>query len=171
MAVKDLDLGEEKKSSKKLIIIILGVVLLLAAAVAATLYFMGIFPAQGKDSEKAAAQASQAEAADSAGEIYYYTVEPSLVVKFANSEAAHLMQIGISISVRDEDLLEALQQHEPRIRNNLLLMLSTQDPAVLKTREGKEKLLENIHKEVETIIREETGHGIDEVFFSDFRLQ
>lgn len=169
-----LDLGEEKpkSSAAKIIFIVLGAVLLTLALVFATLYFMGIFPSQNKAAaghEQAAAEAVHAEPAP----LIYEHLTPPFVANFKNNPEARALQVEISIASRDQSVLDAVKKHNPIIRNNLLLLLSGQDLAVLKTTEGKEALRVSIKEEIKKVVVAHTDKkdGVDEVFFTGFIMQ
>ena len=59
------------------------------------------------------------------------------------------------------------------IRNNVLLLLSGQEPAALRTAEGKEALRTELLKEINAVVLKQTGYkqGAEEVFFTAFIMQ
>jgi flagellar protein FliL len=173
-----LDLGDEKpKSSKKLIFIILGVVLVIAISVFATLYFMGIFPAKGKAGaaahKKEVAEASHEEHEEEQKPVIYLPLPPPFVANFKNNPEARILQIEMAVASTDQSIIDTVKKHTPKIRNNLLLLLGGQDPAVLKTAEGKEALRKTIKEEITKVVLESSDKksGVDEVFFTGFIMQ
>jgi len=170
MAQQDkLDLGEEKKkSSKSTVFIIIGAVLGTLAAAAAALYFLGIFPPKP---DEAAAESQEDES--HALPIIYEPMEPALTVNFKSNPDARLLRIGLTVASTNQAVIDGVKKHSPMIRNNLLLLLSSQDPAALKTAEGKEALRGKLLEEINAVVANQTGHqdGVEEIFFTSFIMQ
>ncbi|HYE36786.1 flagellar basal body-associated FliL family protein [Methylocaldum sp.] len=170
MAQQDkLDLGEEKKkSSKSIIFIVLGAVLGTLVAVFAALYFLGIFPPQQAE----AVAESHGDEADALPMIYH-VLDPAFVVNFKSNPDARLLQISLSVASKNQTVVDAIKKHTPMIRNNVLLLLSGQDPATLKTIEGKDALRGKLLEEINAIVSKQTGkkEGAEEVFFTGFIMQ
>jgi flagellar FliL protein len=169
MAEKEkLDLGEEKKkSSKGVIFIVLGAVLGTLIAVFAALYFMGVFPNRHNES------GGTEEAHGEQKPTLYLALQPPFVINFKSNPEARLLQVEINAASTDAAVLDAVKKHTPIIRNNLLLLLSGEDPAVLKTPEGKEALRGKIKELIRKVVVEQTDkkNGIDEIFFTGFIMQ
>lgn len=156
-----------KKSSKKLIILGVGGVVLVALIVGATLFFTGFFEA-----EPEAEQAEQSEQAEPLGEAVYQKLEPAFLVNFQNKPGARVMQVEISVMARDAAVIEAVNQHSPVIRNNILLLLSGQDPESLKTTDGKVALQGLIVEEINKILSDHAvKNGVESVFFTSLVMQ
>jgi flagellar FliL protein len=177
MAEKEtLDLGEEKKkSSKGIIFIVLGAVLGTLVAVFAALYFMGIFPPKDKAASTGHGKHSAEKSADHAERkpIIYLPLQPAFVANFKNSPDARLLQVEINVASTDQAIIDAVKKHTPMIRNNLLLLLGGEDPAALKTLEGKEALRGKIKGAITKVVVAQTGKksGVDDVFFTGFIMQ
>lgn len=174
MAEKEkLDLGEEKpkSSSKGLIFIIVGAVLVTLLAVFATLYFLGIFPPKDKGGEHGKAAETHEPVKEK--QVIYMALTPPLAANFKNNPEARLVQIEISLASSDQKVLDAVTQHMPMVRNNILMVLGGDDPAVLKTPEGKVALRAKIKEEIKKILVEQTEfkEGVDEVYFTGFVMQ
>lgn len=169
-----LDLGVEKmpkKSSKTLIFVILGSVLITLGGVFGTLYFLGIFPPKNEAHPK-----STAEVQGGAHEVHpmlYLALKPAFTANFKGNPEIRLVQMELAVASTDQSILDAVTTHGPMIRNNLLLLLSAQDPGTLKTAEGKEALRSQIKEEIKKVVIEQTGHknGVDEVYFTGFVMQ
>ena len=200
MAQKDkLDLGEEKKpsSSKKLIFIVLAAILATLLAVFATLYFLGIFPPKppaggpegaheaaaeagtaaehGKEDEEDEADGKKHKKKGEHGEIamLYQDLEPAFVVNFQGSPEARVLQVAISVASEDPAAIDAVKKHTPMIRNNLLMLMSAEDPAALKTAEGKDALRAKILEEINAIVKKQARKkdAIEEIYFTAFIMQ
>lgn len=174
MAEKEkLDLGEEKpkSSSKRLIFIVVGAVIVTLLAVFAALYFLGIFPAK----ESGGHGKAQAEKKEQVVEkpVIYLPLAPPFAANFKNNPEARLVQIEISLAARDQKVLDALTRHMPMLRNNILMVLGGDDPAVLKTAEGKAALRGKIKEEIKKILSEQSEfkEGVEDVYFTGFVMQ
>lgn len=167
MGDDDLNLG--KKKSSRMLWIIVGSVLALVLLVIGTLYAMEMIHAPGF-------MAGNSEMADSSeseksGESIYYPLSP-FTVNFRQGDGARFLQVTMTALVQSQDVVGAIEKHEPVIRNNLLLLLGGQDPDGLRTREGKEALRSLVLKEVQAILEQRTGgKGIEEIFFTGFVMQ
>jgi flagellar FliL protein len=167
MSDDDLNLG--KKKSSGILWILLGSVLAAVLLVIGTLYAMGMIHAPG-------GKAGTGEAADSgepekAAASIYYPLSP-FTVNFRQGDGTRFLQVTMTALVESQEVIGAIEKHEPLIRNNLILLLGGQDPAGLRTREGKEELRNRVLKEMQTILEQRTGgKGIDEIFFTGFVMQ
>ena len=102
----------------------------------------------------------------------YYSFDPPLVVNFDDTQAVRFLQLQIDVMARDEKAIEAVKQNSPAIRNNLLMLMNNRDYKTLMTREGKEGLRQECLKEVQKILKKETGStGIEDLYFSSFVVQ
>ncbi|MGB5245073.1 MAG: flagellar basal body-associated FliL family protein [Woeseia sp.] len=107
---------------------------------------IGIFagPAiQNMISPPADESSAEAEVAEKAsGPELYQTLHPALIVNFKDEFGEpHYMQIEMQVMARDQDTINAIRDHTPLIRNNLILLYSTANYEFVTTREGKEKML------------------------------
>ncbi|QSA97643.1 flagellar basal body-associated FliL family protein [Methylococcus sp. EFPC2] len=179
MAEKEkLDLGDEKtkKSSKGIILAVVGTIVLTLAVVAGTLYFLGIFPPKEHGSSEraqAGAEGSHEEAAKASHPLVYLPLTPPFTANFKGDPEVRLIQVEITVAATDKAVLDTVTKHSPMIRNNLLLLLSSQDPAVLKTAEGKETFRGQIKESIKKVVVEQSDKttGVDEVFFTGFVMQ
>ena len=72
----------------------------------------------------------------------------------------------------DPAMLDLLKEHSPALRNNLVILFSSQDPARLSSREGKEKLRAEVLAETKMVMKEAAGNDdIDAVYFTSFVMQ
>jgi len=162
----EIEAEEEKKSSKKLIIIAVAVVLVLAGGGAAY-FFMA-----GDQAVEANSDSTEEAAEETAAEAFYYDMPKPFIVNYAKGSAVRLLQISISMLVPNDTVVEALKKHEPMIRNNLLMLLSAQDPGSLKSVDGKEQLREKILQEINKVmIKMAYKSQVKELFFTAFVMQ
>ncbi len=187
MAKKDdLDLdvegkGKKKPSKLKLIIIILVSVLLLAGiGGGAAWYFLEMqnpFVAQvDADVEQAAPEGEEKPAKKKKKKSneppLFVGLDPAFVVSFKDQSQARFMQVSMELMSRDPEVIEIVDKYKPMLRNNLLLLLSSQKYEDVVTREGKERLLGQALEEVNSTLHNEAGiDGIEAVYFTAFVAQ
>jgi flagellar FliL protein len=159
---EDLDLDVKPASNKKLIIIIAVVgILLIGASVGLTLWLVG---GSGGKTEAQSVEASKPQAE--------YLALDTMVVNFAQRGPARFLQVDIQLMAHDAQVLQAVEQHMPVIRNDILVMLGSQSYDSVSTREGKEKLRGEILATVNRILKEQAGQGeIQAVYFTNFVMQ
>ncbi len=148
---------------KKLILVGVGVVLLGVGAFAG-LTFMKDDPAEGEE---------VAEAAPAKGPAIYQSLHPPLVVNFKDSAGqTHFMQATMEVMSRDQEVINAVRDHTPVIRNSLIMLFSNAVYEEITTREGKEKLLEEGLAEIQRVMLEEAEtEGIEAVYFTALVIQ
>lgn len=155
---------EEKKSGKgKIILLIVGVLILLAGAVGGTLYFSGALEEKQGEKEKQLAEINPT---------LYLKLEPEFIVNFTGEQEVNYIQLEIQLMARQQYYLDQAVQNMPAIRHQILLLLSGQQYAELKTREGKEKLRADILSKVQEILGANPKvPGIEAVYFTMFIMQ
>jgi len=151
------------KKKGKLPWLIVGAVVLLGGGVAT---WLALKPTS--EPAKAAAAPSAPRAAP-----IYYKFDPAFVVNFGGEGSARYLQVTVEAMSRDAQILDQLKNNEPAVRNDLVLLFSSQDNATLMTAEGKEKLRATA---LETIRHVLTGEGfngalIEAVYFTSFVIQ
>ena len=73
---------------------------------------------------------------------------------------------------RDQDVIDAVEEHRPLLRNNLLLLFSAQTPESIGSPEGKEELRREALTEVQTTL-EELGEpaAVEDLYFTSLVVQ
>jgi flagellar FliL protein len=80
--------------------------------------------------------------------------------------------VTVEVMSRQEKVIEAVKHHLPVIRNSLVFLFSSQDAAVISSREGKENLRQQVLVEIQHILEEQIGEpGIEDVYFTSFVMQ
>lgn len=185
MAEQDLDLdvetedeGSGKGGGLKIVVIAIVAVLLLSSAVLAGLYFMGMLGGSEKSASQDSAAMAEADsearssAARAEGPLIYQPLEPPFVVNFNSDSDVRFMQITIQVADRDPSVIEMVKEHNPAIRNGLVMLFSSQQPDVLNTREGKEQLRADALNEVRHVLKQMTGKGkLENLYFTSFVMQ
>ena len=176
---EDLELGDDdgkpvKSGKLKIIIIVLVVLVLMGASIGGTLYFLGGAGEETVAEDTTGKTANKKAQAKDAGntKVIYHPFEPPFVVNFEDKGVVRFLQIGLSVMTHDEAVVDSLKQHDPVIRNNLVLLFSSQSFKDLSSREGKEKLRTETRKEIQSVLQKYTDDkGIQEVFFTSFVIQ
>ena len=160
---------KKKLSMGKIIIILVSVLVLAGGGAGAYFYFNQ--PHQGS----AGAEAGSADGKDgdhAKAAPVYYAFDPAFVVNFQDSSAIRFLQVTIEVMSRDPVAIEAVKTHMPVIRNSLVLLFSSQTPENIMTREGKEKIRTDALKEIQTVMKEQTGSpSVEAVYFTGFVMQ
>ncbi|KAF0193052.1 MAG: flagellar FliL protein [Gammaproteobacteria bacterium] len=178
--------GEEAKappkSRKKLIIIIAAIVLVSAIGVGVTLMLLPGHP----PADEHAAAAGEAGAAEDgkpkkprkgggkpeSADANYYAFDPPFIVNFRDQAQARFLQVEVQVMALDPAVIETIKKHMPRIRNDLILLFSSQKYETLSTREGKEKMRDEALFEIRKILKEETGNpGVEGLYFTTLIMQ
>ena len=120
---------------------------------------VGAKPASTKEGEEAAKVES------------FYAIDPPLVVNFEDGSAVRFLQISMTLMAHDPKAIESATKNMPLIRNNLLLLMSNRNYQTLMSREGKDKLREEMLAEVRAVQKKEGGGEIDDVLFTSFVVQ
>jgi flagellar FliL protein len=154
--------GAKSGSSKKLIVIL---ALVVALAGGAGWYFLrgADAPAAGKAEKKAETKLPA----------QYIALDPPFVVNFDAGSTARFLQVAVQLMTRSPEMVEFLKQHDPVIRNDLLLLLGNVKYEEVQTREGKEALRAAALEAVRAILK---GEGADPgkleaVYFTSFVMQ
>lgn len=168
---EDLDLGIEKgKGSKnKLIVIIAAAALLLFGGGLAVTWFL----LDGSDQQVASDQEQETDAEQQPkSPAIYYPLDPLFVVNLPPGSKAKLLQVGIQVMTRQQELVDFVQHNDPMIRHSLLNLLGSQDDDTLLSRKGKEKLQSEVVKSMNKIVRNQGGPGeVEAVYFTSFVMQ
>jgi flagellar FliL protein len=103
----------------------------------------------------------------------YYKFDPAFVVNFGGEGSARYFQVTVEAMSRDQPILDVLKNNEPAVRNDLVLLYSSQDNATLLSVEGKEKLRAATLAAIRKVLDEEGADGklIEQVYFTSFVIQ
>jgi flagellar FliL protein len=154
-----------KKKKGKLLYIVIAL-LLVGGGVGGWLAFKpsAAVAAAGAGAEKPAGPRSPA---------LYYKFDPAFVVNFGGEGNARYLQVMVEAMTRDAPVLELIKNNEPAVRNDLVLLFSSQDSATLLSPAGKEKLRAATLEAVRKVIGAEGGDGklVESVYFTSFVIQ
>ena len=152
-----------RKNRGKLFFVIIAVVLIGGA---------GAWFAFKPKPDAAQAQAP-AEKATPKSAALYFKFDPAFVVNFGGEGSARYLQVMVEAMTRDPPTLEMIKNNEPAVRNDLVLLFSSQDNASLLSPDGKEKLRNVTLEVVRKIVAAEGGDpkSVENVYFTSFVIQ
>jgi len=103
----------------------------------------------------------------------YYKFDPAFVVNFGGEGSARYFQVTVEAMSRNQAVLDILKNNEPAVRNDLVLLYSSQDSATLLSTDGKEKLRAATLAAMRKVLDEEGADGklIEQVYFTSFVIQ
>jgi flagellar FliL protein len=128
-----------KKKSKLLLIVAL-VVALLAAGGAGAWWFLIQSHGDDEDAEEIAAKPS------------IFLPLDQFTVNLQPEDGQQFLQTALTLKVSEQDVSDAIKGQMPEVRSRLLFLLSSKKPSQLSSLEGKNKLSEEILREVEAVL-------------------
>ncbi|NKQ11851.1 flagellar basal body-associated protein FliL [Pseudomonas sp. SST3] len=160
--------ADGKGKLKLIILIVLGLLLAVGLSVGSTFYFM----TRGA-SEQSSAEAVDTQAAPQRQAAIYETLAPAFIVNFTNTKGRQrYMQVSVALMSRDQAALDALKEHMPLLRNQLVMLFSSEDFATLATPVGQEMLRQKATASVQALAEKEIGKlAVEQVLFTNFVLQ
>ncbi|MEI7429533.1 MAG: flagellar basal body-associated protein FliL [Betaproteobacteria bacterium] len=166
-----------KKSKKLLIIVAAALVLLLAIGGGAAYFLMkGHANTEGEDGEVSTekAKADKKKGAKEAAPVY--VALDAFTVNLVPENSDQFLQLIISLEVSDLHIGDKVKSYTPKIRNNVMMLLSGKKASELITKEGKMTLTNEIRDLVNEIL--EPGNKsnpsdapVKEVLFTSFIIQ
>jgi len=120
-----------------------------------------------------AADIAPAAAAPAAGPELYTSLHPALVVNFRDALGdPHFMQIEMEVMARDQDVINAVREHTPLIRNNLILLYGSARYEDVTTRSGKEQMLADGLHEIQQVLNPRIGSpNVEALYFTSLIIQ
>ncbi len=176
---------EQKEPPKKpkgnllmVLVIVLLVILAIGGSVAATLYFAGVSPAteevssDGSEAKKEEKKSKKEKDDKEKQPAIYLVFEAPFVVNFINNNQIRYLQINVEVMARDQDVIDAITAHMPKIKNNFLVLFSDLDFEMITNAAGKQKLRELALKELREILKEEGDkNDVEALYFTGFVMQ
>ena len=167
---KTKDQEEQKKKKPMLLFIIIGVVVLALCGGGAYLFlFSGPSDqeiAQEIEAEQKSKSVKQARKEDVEVGVMY-PLDP-FVVNLADAKARHYVKATIIMELLDDDVKEQADRLLPKIRNDIILLLSSQTLEDVITMEGKIRLRDEITARVSRILGKDS---VKNIYFSSFVVQ
>jgi flagellar FliL protein len=158
-----------KKTPRKLfLIIILLLVVILFLGGAGAFFLMKRHNADLEEEEEVVTEpVRRKEAAP------VYVSMDAFTVNLTPDPVDQYVQLVLSVEVDGLQIGERIKAYTPKIRNNVMLLLSSKKASELLTKEGKEKLASEIRDQMNQVIAPNSrGDGpIREVLFTSFIIQ
>lgn len=102
----------------------------------------------------------------------YYPLKPPIIVNFSVKGRQRFLQAELTLMTRENDVVSAVQLHQPMIRNALVLLIGGKEYAEIQSAEGKELLRQQCLQEIQRLLQQEIGKpGIEQVLFTNFVMQ
>lgn len=154
-----------KSKVKLIILILLALLVAVGLSVGATWFLLSKDKTEEEPKEATPAAPVRVEA-------IYEPLMPAFVVNFNHQGRQRYMQVSMTLMTRDQLGLDALKVHMPLLRNNLVMLLSSQDFAALSTAPGIELLRQQVLANVQGMAQKEVGKPVvEQVLFTNFVLQ
>jgi flagellar FliL protein len=109
-----------------------------------------VFLAQALAPPMAAATAMVAEPLPE--EVFYHNIQPEFVVNFPGDATSQFLMIEMVVATHDEEVITILKDHDPELRNSLLMLLAEEESEPLKTAEGKQLLREKALAKIDELV-------------------
>lgn len=165
------------KKNKKLLIIIMAVlVLVLGGGGAAAYLLMSKGANHAEEEDVAAEQSGKKKKGEKEMPPAYVALDP-FTVNLVAETGDQFLQLMISVEVLDISVGDRLKMYMPKLRNNITLLLSTKKASELVTKDGKERLAEEIRDQMNDIVEVPSIKGkppqdaVKEVLFTSFIIQ
>ena len=151
---------------KKLLIIIIAAVVAIGGGVGGWLAFGGKHDAKGKGGKE------KVEAKDELPP-RYVNLDPPFVVNFEADSAVRFLQVTVGVMTRDPAIELVLKDNDPRVRNDLLLILGNQTYQTVSSREGRESLRVKCLEAVRAIVKDMHADPtkVEALYFTSFVMQ
>jgi flagellar FliL protein len=154
------------RSGSKMFMVIL--VAVLAAGAAGTGVYFLTGTKDGADKAEAAQVASKPKLPPT-----YVKLDPPFVSNFESRGAMRFLQVSVEVMTRDAVIADLVKQHDPMVRNDLLMLFGAQTYDTISTSEGKEQLRAQALEAVRKVITEQGGDGskVEQLYFTSFVMQ
>lgn len=106
--------------------------------------------------------------------VYLPLAQPFLVLLQPNEKdgVGKYLQLSITVSIRGEALKKAITDHDPLIRNDVVMVLSKYTDKQALSAEGRKKMQEDVLVAINSVLKKETkGTGVDGVLFVQLVVQ
>ncbi|MBE0483756.1 MAG: flagellar basal body-associated FliL family protein [Bacterioplanes sp.] len=106
------------------------------------------------------------------GQARYIHLEPAFVLNYGSTGRMKYLRTEVALLVRSPEAASQVSRHRPYIRNNLVMLMSAQEPDIMNTAEGRESLRQVALDEVRALMLVLEGNEyVDELYFNNFVVQ
>lgn len=167
------DSGEAKpKKSMKIVIIIVAAVLLLVVAGGGAAFFLMKKGGDGEEGEEAVAEAPKVKTPP------VFIALETFTVNLVPETVEQYLQVAVSVEAKDPATADQIKIYTPRLRHEIMEILSSKKPSEVSTREGKKLLAEEIRTAINRNIeappvkgKKSGGEAVQAVLFTTFIIQ
>jgi flagellar FliL protein len=155
--------GKEKpKKSKLMLFIIIGVVLVAAGGgFFAYTKFMAPDPAVAE----AAAEKARQEAEEAPGEMFELA---PFVVNLSDPKGKRYLKVKITLELESADAVEKIEKAKPKMRDMVIMMLTSLTFDEVMTPEGKIRVRDELHERFNHVMR---PTRVRNIYFTEFVIQ
>jgi flagellar FliL protein len=152
------------KGGKKGLIMIIVAVLVLGGGAGAWFAFSGKHDPNTKEAKKEEGPKLPPK---------YITFDPPFVVNFEAESTVRFLQVTVGVMTRELEIETLIKENDPRVRNDMLMILSNQTYASVSTADGKEALRKRCLDAVRTMVKEMGGepNKVEALYFTSFVMQ
>ncbi len=106
------------------------------------------------------------------GQARYIHLEPAFVLNYGSTGRMKYLRTEVALLVRSPEAASQVSRHRPYIRNNLVMLMSAQEPDIMNTAEGRESLRQVALDEVRALMLVLEGNEyVEELYFNNFVVQ
>jgi len=159
---------------KKLILLVVMALVLVALSVGGTFAAMRLLANDplATDAEAEGETEAAAEQEVVKAPAIYYPLKPTIIVNFNARGKQRYLQAEVSLLVRDNDVVAAIEEHSMMLQHGLLMLFSGQDYTQLQTAEGRQLLRQQALAEVQRLLQIEIGKpGVEQLLFTNLVMQ
>lgn len=163
--------GEQAPKKKgKLLIIIVALVVVIAAAGGAAVFMLK--SGHGDEDEEASTEAAPAKKKSGKEEVPVYVSLETFTVNLVPEQGDQYLQVAVSVELSDAHAGEKMKLHMPKLRNRIMLLLSSKKASELAPKEGKEALAAEMRTQMNEVLEPGSKNGpVKEVLFTSFIIQ
>ncbi len=106
------------------------------------------------------------------GPPHFLALKP-FVVNFQAGQQVRYLQVAMQVMSHDPKTLKLIDQNDPIVRNNLLLLLGNQQAATLASEAGKQQLRAAALEAIRKVVANAGGHPnrVAAIYFTSFVMQ
>jgi flagellar FliL protein len=159
-----VEAAPEGGGKKRLIMILVAVLVLVGGGAGAYFAFGGKHDPNAKQAKKEEGPKLPPR---------YVNLDPPFVVNFEAQSSVRFLQVTVGVMTREPEIETLIKENDPRVRNDMLMILSNQTYESVSTAEGKEALRTRCLDAIRTIVREMGGKAdkVEALYFTSFVMQ
>lgn len=155
---------EGKKSKKGLIIMMLIAILAIGAGAGGTWFAMNMANAEEEEEEKPKPKPKLRPTTFLELDVFTVNLQPE--------ESNQYLQVGLTVKIRETEVVQEIAKQMPAIRNRILMLLSSKKAVEIAGITGKQQLSQQIADEIrKTMDNEDWQEDVREVLFTSFVIQ